>query len=122
MAEIERAMDGDDIVAVSIVGELDLADEARMDLAIDFVVGLQIPNVLLDLSRCEFVDATGLRMLLRGQRRIERAGARLAVISPLPRVRRVMDITGISDRLPMTDDRDAALASLRAIAARDGGG
>ena len=55
MAEIERAMDGDDIVAVSIVGEFDLADEARMDLAVDFVVGLQIPNVLIDLSRCEFV-------------------------------------------------------------------
>ena len=122
MAEIERAMDGDDIVAVSIVGEFDLADEARMDLAIDFVVGLQIPNVLIDLSRCEFVDATGLRMLLRAQRRIERANARLAVISPLPRVRRVMDITGISDRLPMTNDREGALAGLREFAARDGGG
>ena len=122
MAEIERAMDGDDIVAVSIVGEFDLADEARMDLAIDFVVGLQIPNVLIDLSRCEFVDATGLRMLLRAQQRIERANTRLVVLSPLPRVRRVMDITGISGRLPMTDDRDAALAGLREFAARDGGG
>jgi anti-anti-sigma factor len=122
LAEIERAMDGDDIVAVSIVGEFDLADEARMDLAIDFVVGLQIPNVLIDLSRCEFVDATGLRMLLRAQQRIERANARLAVLSPLPRVRRVMDITGISGRLPMTDDRDGALAGLREFAARDGGG
>lgn len=115
-------MDGDDIVAVSIVGEFDLADEARMDLAIDFVVGLQIPNVLIDLSRCEFVDATGIRMLLRAQQRIERANVRLVVLSPLPRVRRVMDITGISGRLPMTDDRDAALAGLREFAARDGGG
>ena len=33
-----------------------------------------------------------------------------------------MDITGISGRLPMTDDRDAALAGLREFAARDGGG
>jgi anti-sigma B factor antagonist len=115
-------MDGDDIVAVSIVGEFDLADEARMDLAIDFVVGLPISNVLIDLSRCEFVDATGLRMLLRAQRRIERTNARLAVLSPLPRVRRVLDITGISDRLPMTDDREGALAGLRDFAARDGGG
>lgn len=112
MAEIERAMDGDGIVAVAIAGELDLADEARMDLAIDFVVGLEIPSVLIDLTRCEFVDATGLRMLLRAQQRIERSGARLAVLSPLPRVRRVMDITGVSDRLPMAEGREQAIAVL----------
>jgi anti-anti-sigma factor len=112
LAEIERAMDGDDIVVVAIAGELDLADEARMDLAVDFVVGLEIPKVMIDLTRCEFVDATGLRMLLRAQQRIDRSGAKLAVITPLPRVRRVMDITGISDRLPMVDDREQALAGL----------
>ena len=112
MAEIERAMNGEEIVAVAIAGELDLADEARMDLVIDFVVGLEVPSVLLDLTRCEFVDATGLRMLLRAQQRIERSGARLAVISPLPTVRRVMDITGVSERLPMADGRDEAIAVL----------
>ena len=106
-------MDGDDTVVVEIVGELDLADEARMDLAVDFVVGLRIPNVVIDLSRCEFVDATGLRMLLHAQHRIERAGARLAVITPIARVRRVMDITGVSDRLPMAHDRELGLASFR---------
>ena len=111
MAEIERAVDGDDTVVVGIAGELDLADEARMDLAVDFVVGLGIPNVVVDLSRCEFVDATGLRMLLRAQHRIDRAGAKLAVITPLPRVRRVMDITGVSERLPMVDGREPGTAA-----------
>jgi anti-sigma B factor antagonist len=111
LAEIERAMDGDATVVIGVVGELDLADEARMDLAVDFVVGLRIPNVVLDLSRCEFVDATGLRMLLRAQHRIDRSGATLAVLSPLPRVRRVMDITGVSDRLPMVDGREPGPAA-----------
>jgi anti-anti-sigma factor len=113
LADIERAMDGDDVVAISIVGEFDLADEARMDLAIDFVVGLGSPNVVIDLSRCEFVDATGLRMLLHAQQRIGRAGATLAVIAPRPAVRRVMDITGIFALLPMAEDRERALAALR---------
>jgi anti-sigma B factor antagonist len=114
LAEIERAMDGDDVVAVAVTGEFDLADEARMDLAIDFVVGLQIPHVVIDLSRCEFVDATGLRMLLRAKQRIENAGSQLAVVTPVPRVRRVMDITGISERLPLVESREDARATLRA--------
>jgi anti-sigma B factor antagonist len=109
LAEIERAMDGDDTVVVGIAGELDLADESRMDLAVDFVVGLGIPNVVIDLSRCEFVDATGLRMLLRAQHRIDLAGANLVVITPITRVRRVMDITGVSDRLRLVDGRAQGL-------------
>lgn len=106
-------MDGDETVVVAVVGELDLADEARMDLAVDFVVGLGIPNVVIDLGRCEFVDATGLRMLLRAQHRIDRSGATLTVLSPLPRVRRVMDITGVSDRLPMVDGSEPGAAAAR---------
>ena len=44
MAEIERVMLGDGVVAVVISGEMDLADESRADLAIDFVMGLEVPG------------------------------------------------------------------------------
>ena len=114
MAEVEREMIGDGIVAVAIRGEYDLADEARTDLALDFVVGLEIPNVLIDLSRCEFIDATGMRMLLRGQERVHRSGARIAVAGPPAQVRRVFELTGITERLTLYGSREEALEALRA--------
>lgn len=113
MAEVEREMIGDRIVGVAIRGEYDLADEARTDLAVDFVVGLEIPNVLIDLSRCEFIDATGMRMLLRAQERVHRSGARIAIAGPPPQVRRVFELTGISERLALHDGRERALEALR---------
>jgi anti-anti-sigma factor len=113
VAEIERVMVDEGIVAVIVKGEFDLADEARADLAVDFVVGLEIPGVLIDLSGCEFIDAAALRMILRAEQRIARTGARVAFASPPPQVRRMMDLTGLSERLDLFATRDGAFASLR---------
>jgi anti-sigma B factor antagonist len=112
LAEIERVMLGEEIVAVVVRGELDLADESRAELAIDFVVGLEYPGVLLDLSGCEFIDASGLRVIIRANERVSRTGAQVAVASPAPTVRRILDITGIGERMRIYPDRDSAFAAL----------
>jgi anti-anti-sigma factor len=112
MAEIERLVVDEDLVLVVIRGEFDLADEPRADLAIDFVVNLAAPKVMVDLSQCEFVDATGLRILLRAQRRIRQAGSRVVFAGPTPPVRRILDLTGVGETLAIAEDRDAALAAL----------
>jgi anti-sigma B factor antagonist len=115
VADIERVMVDEGVVAVIVEGELDLADEARADLAIDFVVGLEIPGVLIDLTECDFIDAAGLRMLLRGSQRVLRSGARLAIAPPGPQVRRLLEITGIADELSIYESRDEAFRSLRGV-------
>jgi anti-anti-sigma factor len=113
MAEIERVMLDDDLVAVAISGEMDLADESRADLAIDVVIGLEARGALLDLTRCGFIDVSGLRVLLRSSERMLRAGIRVAVAGPgPPSVRRIFDVTGISSELAMFDNRDQAIAAL----------
>ncbi len=115
MAEIERVMLGDDVVAVMISGEMDMADESRADLAIDFVIGLESRGALLDLTRCGFIDVAGLRLLLNASERMVRAGIRVAVAGPAPPgMRRVFDLTGVSSELAMFDNRDQAIAALMA--------
>jgi anti-sigma B factor antagonist len=118
VAEIERVMLGEEIVAVVVRGELDLADESRAELAIDFVVGLEYPGVLLDLAGCEFIDASGLRMLLRANQRMVRAGATVAVARPGASVRRIFEITGLAEQFALYADRDAAFEALELALAR----
>lgn len=113
MAEIERQMLEDDIVAVTIGGEFDLADESRTELAMDFVLGLEIPALLLDLTECQYIDSTGLRTLIRSHDRAQRAGTRVAIAGSGPQVHRMFEITGLKERLPIFDDRDEALDSIR---------
>lgn len=116
MAEIERVMLGDDVIAVAISGEMDLADESRADLTIDFVIGLEARGALLDLTHCGFIDVSGLRVLLRASERMLRAGIRVAVAGPPgpPGMRRIFDLTGVSSELAMFNNREQAIAALMA--------
>ena len=117
MAEIERVMLGDDGVALVIRGELDMADESRLDLAVDFVVGLGAAGMVLDLSACEFIDAASLRMLLRARERVLRSGARVAAVGPMRPVLRVLELAGVTELLTGHDTRDGAAGSLQAAPA-----
>jgi len=55
----------------------------------------QAPNVLtVDLSGLEFMDATGLRILLEAKQRAVEQGRRLAIVRPPPAVHRLFAITG----------------------------
>ena len=115
MAEIERVMLGDDVVAVAISGEMDMADESRADLAIDFVIGLEARGALLDLTRCGYIDVSGLRLLLSARERMRHAGILVAVAGPAPPgVRRIFDLTGVTSELAMFENRDQAIAVLMA--------
>jgi anti-anti-sigma factor len=51
--------------------------------------------------------------LVRAQQELEGIGRRLVLVNPHPAVRRVLDLTGLSDVLPSTETTSAALAQMR---------
>ncbi len=62
------------------------------------------PRIVLDLGELEFMDASGVRLLLHLSARSEANGDRLRIIpSRSPQVRRVLELTGAGDALPMLD-------------------
>ena len=54
----------------------------------------------------------GLSLLLNAQRRIQRAGGALAVVTPPERVRRVFEMTRLDRAFRLCETREEALASL----------
>ena len=117
MAEIERTMLDKDVATVVISGEFDTADEVRAELAVDVVLEMPIKALLVDLTDCTFMDLGGLRSLLRSNERAAHAGIEVAVAGVHPRVESLFELTGVRDGLAIHEDRDEALASLRAAAA-----
>lgn len=53
----------------------------------------------LDLSAVEFIDSSGLRILVNAHREMEAAGNRLVLLSASDAVARLLDITGLADHL-----------------------
>jgi anti-anti-sigma factor len=86
--------DADGTVLLKLSGELDLVGEPVLAQALAKANG---HPVLIDLSEVAFMDSTGLRALLEGNRRAEAAGGALTLrVRPEGPVARLLDIAGVA--------------------------
>jgi anti-sigma B factor antagonist len=86
-------------VVLSLDGELDMASAPLLQRAIEEVEQTDKPMVVLDLQRLEFIDSTGLRIILSGRKRCEERGQELAVTRGSPQVERLLSVTGMAEHL-----------------------
>jgi anti-sigma B factor antagonist len=58
-------------------------------------------EVWLDLGRTDFMDSSGLKVVLGLRRRVDELRRRLAIVCPPGRVRRVFELAGVDGALPL---------------------
>ena len=80
---------------VEVVGELDLSSVARTREQLHDALAAEPAQLVVDLSRCTFVDASALSMLLDVHRRAWRTGSVLTLRGCSPRVLRLLSLTGL---------------------------
>lgn len=69
--------------------------------------------VLVDLSDCSSIDSSVITALDRAHKRLVVRGGRLGLLIPCEAtaIQRIVKATGLTDRLPIHEDRSAALSS-----------
>jgi anti-anti-sigma factor len=105
----------DGIRIVSVRGELDLGTAPELEGPLAEAVGANQP-LLIDLSQCEFIDSTGIAMIVRAWQQLadgDSASQRVVICSDNEQVRRVLEITGLELSIPVHTSREEALAALR---------
>ena len=99
---------------IAVVGELDLAAAPRVRQAVVRALGspalAATSHVVLDLGAVDFIDSSGLGVVIGAKRRVRSAGGELRVVVAEPQVRRVFALTDLDRILPLFDTIDAALA------------
>lgn len=106
------------IRALTVCGELDMNTAPDLEGLLDQAAADSDANVMLDLTECEFIDSTGIALIVRAWQRIDRgAGAdgkgRLVLCCINHQVRRLLKITGVESSISLHEDRDEAIAELR---------
>jgi stage II sporulation protein AA (anti-sigma F factor antagonist) len=89
---------------VFLRGELDMSGVDRARQAIDEAESSGAALLVLDLSELDFIDSTGLEVLLRAGRRATEAGRRLIVQRPSSYIRRLLEMTAIDQTLDVVED------------------
>jgi anti-sigma B factor antagonist len=89
---------------ISLLGEMDLSVIGRVDREVRRAEDGNAARIVLDLGELEFLDASGIRLLLHLSDRSRSNGGRLRITrARYPQVRRVIELTGVGDRLPFVD-------------------
>ena len=103
------------IQVVSVKGELDLSTAPDLERPLEDALENGQGPLLVDLSDCEFIDSTGIALIVRAWQRLEAGGngRSLLICSHNDQVRRVLEITGLELSIPVHRTRDEALASIR---------
>jgi anti-anti-sigma factor len=91
-------------------GEIDIAAAMEIIPYLDRVTGRPDARLVIDLSRVEFFDCSGLRLLYRARSRVLDNGGRLLLVCTHPLTLRVLKVTGLARLLPPMPTLDAALS------------
>ena len=93
--------DGDPLLRVS--GELDLASSPALEQELDRAVAQSPTLIIIDLRELEFIDSTGLSVLIRAHQRAQEGGHRLGIVNGSRQVRRLLTLTGVAERLTIVE-------------------
>jgi anti-sigma B factor antagonist len=107
----EKLNDGTHEIRLS--GELDQATAPELEEPLAEALGDGNGAVLVNLTDCEFIDSTGIAVLVRANDELkDQDERRLLLCCPHSQVRRLLQVTGIDKGMDLHDTRDQALAAL----------
>ena len=101
---------------IFVRGELDLSTAPDLEGPLEQALESNEGSVLIDLSQCEFIDSTGIALIVRAWQRLHGGdnGRALVICSQNDQVRRVLEITGLELSIPVHETRDEALLAMHA--------
>jgi anti-anti-sigma factor len=111
--EVKAALLENGVRTISVCGELDLSTAPDLQGPLDEALA-EDGSLLLDLSECEFIDSTGIALIVRAWQHLDTGGNGRALVlcNPNEQVRRVLEITGLELSIPIHPTRDEALAAI----------
>jgi anti-anti-sigma factor len=97
-------------------GEIDLSAAPRLSTVLAMAQARPGRRLLLDLTAVEFIDSTALGTIVKAAVQLEGSGGELWVIAPDGPVKRLLEVTNLTQRFRLFPTRDAALAAVGAPA------
>jgi anti-anti-sigma factor len=96
---------------LSVSGELDLASSPALEEELTRVGGGSSEMLILDLRELEFMDSTGLSVVVKAHQRAQEDGRRFGLVKGRPQVQRLLSLTGVAERMTLADSVQELLAS-----------
>jgi len=102
-----------DTLLVKIFGDFDLelADHCRREIDRNYEKEA-VKNILFDLRGINFIDSSGLGVILGRYRKVKENGGSVAITSEDSRIIKILNLSGITRLIPVYPDTAQALKYL----------
>jgi anti-sigma B factor antagonist len=98
------------VAVIAATGELDLSGAALLETELERLEAEpELGTVVLDLRGLEFMDSSGLRLVVLADMRAREVGRRFVLVKGVDTVHRVFEITRMSERLDFVADPEEVL-------------
>jgi anti-anti-sigma factor len=91
------------VAVIAVTGELDLATGPQLEAELHGISASDTELVIVDLRNLEFMDSTGLSIIVRAHQRLTGEGCQLGLVKGSPQVQRLLDLTGVADRIALVN-------------------
>jgi anti-anti-sigma factor len=98
-------------VIAEVTGDMDMSTVAGLRERLFGLADSGQP-LIVDLNRITFIDSAGLGVLVSAARRADGHGGSLHVVCSRPQPRKLLWLTGVDRRIPLTATVDGALMHL----------
>jgi len=96
------------VTVLTVEGEVDIATAPKLREKLVELAAGGATRVVVDLEKVEFLDSTGLGVLIGGMKRLRSTDGDLTLVCTQPRILKVFEITGLNRAFVIHDSVDQA--------------
>lgn len=100
-----------DVVVIQVAGEVDATSAGLLREALTVAMSEGTPRLVADLSQVDFMDSTGLGVLVGRLKAVRQLGGSLHCVVTAERVQRIFNATGLERVIPLHVSLEEAIAA-----------
>lgn len=98
---------------LNLVGEVDLGSAQKIYSLIWQTSERGEKSLVINLEKLDFMDSSGLQILLRLREKLKARKQQIFLVSPKPQIRKLLKLTGFDKLFPLYEANDQALMLLQ---------
>ncbi len=95
---------------LTLRGEIDVYTAPLLRQALVDMVDQGARNVVVDMEHVDFLDSTGLGVLVEGLKRVRTRDGQFSIVATQDKILKIFDITGLNKAFPILGSIDEAIA------------